>query len=295
MSILVRAAEAGSLTAASRQLGIPLPTVSRNVAELEAHLKTILLVRSRKGLRLTEAGRSYLAAAKAILENITQAERAAAGEYMAPTGDLAIAAPVVFGRQHVLPVISEFLTAFPNVNLRLVQSDRNTHLLDDHIDIALRIGKLPDSALKAMALGSVRPVICASPDYLARKGGPKSLEDLARHDCIVAEAFGMPQAWRFKTDKADIAIPVQSRLIVNTMEAAIDAAIAGVGLTLALSYQVAEQVHRNQLRVVLPKFRQPAWPVHFLYSDQDRLPLKLRAFIDFAAPRLRQRLSDIKL
>jgi DNA-binding transcriptional LysR family regulator len=295
MSILVQAAEAGSLTAASRKLGIPLPTVSRNVAELEAHLKTILFVRSRKGLQLTEAGRSYVATAKGILENITQAERAAAGEYMAPTGDLVIAAPVVFGRQHLLPVVSEFLNAFPDVNLRLIQSDRNMHLVDEHIDVALRIGELADSALKAVALGSVRPVICASPDYLARKGRPNSLEDLTRHSCIMAEAFGMPQSWRLKTEKADIAIPVRSRLIVNTMEAAIDAAIAGVGLTLALSYQVAEPVRRGELQIVLAKFKQPVWPVHFLYNSQDRLPLKLRAFMDFTAPRLRQRLSDIKL
>jgi DNA-binding transcriptional LysR family regulator len=295
MSILVRAAESGSLSAASRELGIPLPTVSRNVAELEAHLKTILFVRSRKGLQLTEAGRSYVATAKGILENITQAERAAAGEYMAPTGDLVIAAPVVFGRQHLLPVVSEFLNAFPDVNLRLIQSDRNMHLVDEHIDVALRIGELADSALKAVTLGSVRPVICASPDYIARKGRPNSLEELTRHSCIMAEAFGMPQAWRLKTEKGDIAIPVRSRLIVNTMEAAIDAAIAGVGLTLALSYQVAEQVRRGALQIVLEKFKQPVWPVHFLYNNQDRLPLKLRAFMDFTAPRLRQRLSDIKL
>lgn len=295
MSILVRAAEAGSLTAASRQLGIPLPTVSRNVAELEAHLKTILLVRSRRGLQLTEAGRSYLAAAKGILENITQAERAAAGEYMAPTGDLVIAAPVVFGRQQLLPILSEFLAAFPDVNLRLVQSDRNMHLIDDHVDVALRIGALPDSAMKAMALGSVRPVICASPDYIARHGRPNSLEDLARHNCILAEPFGMSQAWRIKTEKADIVVPVRSRLIVNTMEAAIDAAIAGVGLTLALSYQVAEQVRGGALQIVLAKFKQSAWPVNFLYNAQDRLPLKLRALMDFTAPRLRQRLNDIKL
>lgn len=295
MSIFVRAAEAGSLTAASRQMGIPLPTVSRNVAELEAHLKTSLLVRSRKGLQLTEAGRSYVAAAKAILENITQAERAAAGEYMAPTGDLVIAAPVVFGRLHLLPIISEFLKAFPDVNLQLVQSDRNMHLIDDHIDVALRIGELPDSALKALALGSVRPVICASPDYLVSNGHPNTLDDLTEHSCIMAEAFGMPQAWRFKTAKADIVVPLHFRLIVNTMEAAIDAAIAGVGLTLALSYQVAEQVRRGELQIVLAKLKQPDWPVHFLYNGQDRLPLKLRAFMDFTAPRLRQRLSDIKL
>ena len=295
LSILVRAVEAGRLSAASRQMGIPLPTVSRNVAELEAHLKTTLLVRSRKGLQLTEAGRSYVAGAKGILENITQVERAAAGEYMAPTGDLVIAAPIVFGRQHLLPVVGEFLSAFPDVNLRLIQSDKNMHLIDDHIDAALRIGELADSALKAMALGSVRLVICASPSYIASHGRPNSPEDLSGHSCILAEAFGMPQTWRIKTQKGEIAVPVRSRLIVNTMEAAIDAAVAGVGLTLALSYQVAEQVRRGELQILLTKFKQPAWPVHFLYNGQDRMPLKLRAFLDFSAPRLRQRLADIKL
>jgi DNA-binding transcriptional LysR family regulator len=295
MTILVQAAEAGSLSAAGRQLGIPLPTISRNVSELETHLNTSLLVRSRKGLQLTEAGRAYVAAAKAILESVTEAERAVAGEYTAPTGDLVVAAPIVFGRYHALPVVGEFLAAYPDVRLRLVQSDRNVHLVDDHIDIALRIGELPDSTMTATALGSVRQVVCASPQYLAQHGCPKAPAELARYNCISTEALGTPDTWHFQNGKNALAVPVQSRLVVNTLEAAIDAAVADGGLTRALSYQVADPVRNGKLTIVLADFERPAWPVHLLYNGQARLPLKLRAFIDFATSRLRQRLSNAKL
>ena len=167
MSVFVAAAEAGSLSAAGRRLGVPLASVSRKVADLEAHLGARLLVRAARGLSLTDAGRAYLPAAKAILSEIREAERVAGGEYSAPTGELAVAAPIVFGRLHALPVITDFLAAYPDVDLRLALSDRIAHLLEDHIDIAIRIGELPDSALTAIRIGSVRQVVCASPVYLA--------------------------------------------------------------------------------------------------------------------------------
>jgi DNA-binding transcriptional LysR family regulator len=272
-----------------------LPTVSRNISELEAHLSTSLFVRSRKGLQMTEAGRGYVAAAKAILESVTEAERAAAGEYTAPTGDLVVAAPIVFGRYHALPVISEFLAAYPAVTLRLVQSDRNIHLIEDHVDVALRIGELPDSTLTATTLGFVRQVVCAGPKYLAQNGAPHVPGELVRHNCITSEAFGTSDAWLFRNGKTPIEVRVQSRLVVNTLEAAIDAAIANGGFTRALSYQVAGPVRSGKLTIVLADFERPAWPVHLLYNGQSRLPLKLRAFVDFAAPRLRQRLIDARL
>src|SRR6202046_3558914 len=163
MSLLISVAEAGSLSAASRKLGVPLPTVNRKISDLEAHLNTRLLTRSTRKLALTDAGAAYLAAAKRILDEVSEAERAASGEHAAPRGDLVITAPVVFGRLHVLPVIAEFLSQWPEINVRLVLADRNLHLIDDHIDIAVRIGALADSALVGTQVGGVGTVGVGSP------------------------------------------------------------------------------------------------------------------------------------
>src|SRR6185295_18734354 len=179
MSILVAVVETGTLSAASRKLGVPLPTISRKVSELETHLATRLLVRSTRKLTLTDAGTSYVKACKRILEQVGDAERAATGEYSAPKGDLIITAPIVFGRLHVLPVINEFLAGFSEIDVRLMLSDRNVHLIDDHIDLAVRIGALPDSSLIATRVGAVRRVVCGSPAYFAGRGVPKKATDLS--------------------------------------------------------------------------------------------------------------------
>src|SRR5262249_29334564 len=172
MSVLVAVVESGSLSAAARKLRVPLPTVSRKLSDLETYLKTRLLVRSTRKLALTEAGAAYLAACKRILEQLRDAERAASGEFLSPRGDLVVTAPIVFGRLHVLPLINEFLVKFPDINVRLMLSDRNVHLIDDQVDLAVRIGVLQDSAMMVTRVGSVRRVICASPVYLARYGIP---------------------------------------------------------------------------------------------------------------------------
>ena len=172
MSILVAVVEAGSLSAASRRLGMPLATVSRRISELEGHLKTRLVSRSTRRMTLTDAGRSYVEACKRIIEQVEDAERTATGEYSTPKGHLTITAPVVFGRLHLLPVALEFLTAYPDIDLRLVLSDRVLNLLEDNIDLAVRIGILPDSSLIATRIGSTRQVVCASPAYFAARGRP---------------------------------------------------------------------------------------------------------------------------
>lgn len=292
MSIFVQAANAGSLSAAGRRLGVPLATVSRKVGELEAHLGARLLVRGPRGLGLTDAGRSYLAAAKTILAEVNEAERAASGEYIAPTGDLTVAAPIVFGRLHALPVITDFLAAYPDVDLRLALSDRTAHLVEDHVDIAIRIGELPDSGLTAVRVGSVRQVVCASPDYLAERGTPASPADLAGRSCITFEGLFAADDWCFGVEGAQTHVRIHSRLVTTTAEATADAAIAGMGIARILSYQIAEPVRRGELSVVLQAFEPTPWPVHLVYNGHARLPLKLRAFIDFAGPRLRQRLTD---
>ncbi|TPJ78347.1 LysR family transcriptional regulator [Mesorhizobium sp. B2-6-2] len=291
MSLFVATVEAGSLSAAAKRAGVPLPTVSRKLSELERHLGTRLLNRSTRRLTLTDAGQSYLAACRRILDEVSEAERDAAGEYSSPTGELVITAPVVFGRLHVLPVITGFLAVYPQVDVRLTLSDRIAQLVEEHIDLALRIGELPDSAMVAIRVGSIRRIVCASPAYLALHGTPATPQDLAGHDCVTFEGLAAPAAWSFGTGKAETITPVRSRLQVNTAEAAIDAAIAGLGLTKVLSYQADAAVRAGALRLVLQAFEPPPWPVSLVHAGQGRLPVKLRAFLDFAAPRLKERLA----
>jgi DNA-binding transcriptional LysR family regulator len=295
MSILVAAVEAGSLSAAGRKLGVPLPTVSRKVSELESHLKTRLLIRSTRRLTLTEAGAAYVSACKRILEQVGEAERAASGEYSAPRGDLIVTAPIVFGRLHVLPVVDEFLATYPEINVRLTLSDRNVHLIDDHVDLAVRIGTLSDASWVTVRVGSVRRVVCGSPDYLATHGIPKTPDDLATLFCITFDGLTTTATWSFASGGLERAVPVRSRLSVNTAEAAIDAAIAGVGVSRVLSYQVAHAVAEGKLQIVLADYELEPLPISVLHIGQNPLPLKTRAFLDFAAPRIRQSAADAAL
>ena len=291
MSILVAVVDSGSLSAAARQLDMPLATVSRKVAELESHLKTRLLHRTTRQLALTEAGESYVAACRRILEEIGEAERAATGEYAAPKGELVVTAPIVFGRLHVVPVIAEFLRQYPEIDISLTLTDRVVHLMDEHSDIAVRIGELPDSTLMATGVGTVRRVVCASPGYLDLHGAPAKPRDLADHACITFEVLSSKRAWVFGSGKSEESVPVHSRLAVNTAEAAIAAATLDVGLIRVLSYQVADVVRDDALRVVLEKFESEPLPVSLVHKGQVPLPLKLRAFLDFVTPRLRERTS----
>jgi DNA-binding transcriptional LysR family regulator len=293
MSLLVTVAEAGSLSAAGRKLGAPLPTVSRKISDLEAHLGARLLTRSTRRLALTDAGAAYVAAAKRILDEVSEAERAASGEHAAPRGDLVITAPVVFGRLHVLPVIAEFLAQWPEIDVRLVLSDRNLHLIDDRVDIAVRIGALADSALVSTRVGAVRRVVCGSPAYFATHGVPKRPEDLAALTAVTFEPLSSPERWVFpeRKSKREHAVQVRSRLTVNTAEAAIDGAAAGLGVTRVLSYQVAQPVLDGKIEIVLAEYEPAPAPVSIVHGQQGLTPLKVRMALDFAAPRLRARLA----
>jgi DNA-binding transcriptional LysR family regulator len=295
MSVLVAVAENGSFSGASRKLGAPLPTVSRKVAELEAHLNAQLITRTTRRLTLTGAGEAYVAACKRILEQVAEAERAASGEYAAPRGDLVVTAPIVFGRLHVVPPVNEFLGAYPEINVRLTLSDRNVPLVDDHIDLAVRIGALADSSLVATRVGALRRVICASPAYLARVGVPKAPEDLAALACVNFDGFTSSAAWTFgaKDKRAERTVPIHVRLAVNTAEAAVDAAIAGIGVTRVLSYQAAQAVAEGKLKIVLAAYEPEPVPINLLYVGQSLLPLKMRAFLDFVAPRIRERAAQV--
>ncbi len=295
MQVVLTAVECGSLSKASRKLSQPLATISRKVSDLEGHLKANLLIRSAKGLELTPAGRTYVTAARTILEQLNEAERAAAGEYNEPKGDLIVTAPIMFGRLHVLPVVTAFLAAFPEVSVELMLTDRITHFPNDQVDLALRIGHLPDSSLIATHLGAVRRVTCASPAYLARRLAPTVPQDLANHDVISFESVSSPTIWRYCLDGNEIAIPLRSRLSVSTIDAAINAGLAGAGAIRTLSYQVADHVRGDLLLLLLKAYEPAPYPVHLVYDKRNRLPLKLRAFIDFAVPHLRDRLKAAAL
>jgi DNA-binding transcriptional LysR family regulator len=194
---------------------------------------------------------------------------------------------------HVLPLVTDFLRQYPDVHVRLVLGDRALNLLDEHVDLAVRIGALPDSSLIAVRVGEVRRVVCASPGYFAERGVPMHPNDLIDHDGVIFDGLPSPLSWVFHVDRTEVVIPIRSRLTVNTANAAIDAAIAGVGVTRVLSYQIAEAQRSGSLQVVLQAYEPPPWPVQLVYARQGRLPVKLRAFIDAVTPMLRQRLSDL--
>ena len=242
MTILVAAVDTGSLSAASRHLRIPLATVSRRVSELEEHLNVRLLHRGNRKLVLTDAGSAYVASCRRIMEEIAEVERTASGEYRAPQGELIISAPAVMGRSHVLPILTEFLSAFPDVRIRLQLTDRYVNLVEEHIDLAVRVGELPDSSMIATRVGTIRMVLCASPAYLKRRGVPKKPADLAAHECVIHESGATSNNWEFATEKTKQTIRVRSRLAVNLGEAEAAAAAEGAGIARVLSYLIDDLV-----------------------------------------------------
>lgn len=296
MTTLLAIVEKGSLSAASRALRIPVTTVSRRLSDLEALLGTRLLIRTTRKLTLTDAGAAYVEAARRIVGQVQDAEREAAGEFLAPRGELVVTAPLLFGRLYVLPVIADFLAGFAEITVRLVLSDRNADLVDDHIDMAVRIGKLADSAMVATRIGSMRTVICAGPGLLAAHGVPKKPGDLSRFPCISVDATMPIAEWlvRDPAHGAMMRIPIAARLTVSTAEAAADAAIRDVGAVRLLHYQVAGAVQANKLRIVLEHLEPEPAPIHLVHAARGHMPLKMRRFIDFAAPRLRAALQALE-
>lgn len=286
MATFVAVVETGSLSAAGRRLGVPLPTVSRRLSDLESHLRTRLLVRSTRKLALTDAGATFLASARRILDQVDEAERSAAGEYLAPQGELVIAAPILFGRLHVLPLVNAFLARHPEVRVRLDVSDRNTDIIEDHIDVAIRVGRLADSSFMATRVGAVRSVFCASPSFLAAHGIPRTAADLDGLDAVVFGALGGRDGWPSAGEGLG-----RTRLTVSTAEAAVDAAIAGVGVTRVLSYQVAAAVRDGRLQLVLGQLDGPDLDVSLIHAGQGRVALKTRAFLDMAGPHLKRELA----
>jgi len=291
MSVVIAVAETGSISAAARRLKSPVATVSRKVAELESRLKAQLFQRTSRRMTLTAAGRSYIEACRRIIEQVDDAEREVSGEYRLPKGELAVTTPWGLGHTHLLPLAVEFLEAHPEISLRLMLTDRVVNMADENVDVAIRIGTLPDSTLIATRIGSIRIVVCASPSYLKERGRPKQPGDLAKHDCITIDDHAVPSAWRFvRAGRARVA-PLRSRLCVNTSEAAVLAAVEGAGLTRVMSYKVDGARRAGKLAVVLEEFEPEPLPVHILYAPRKPAPLKLRAFLNWMTPRLKARLA----
>ena len=290
INVFVAIAEAGSLSAAGRRLGMPLSTVSRYLAALEDQVGVRLITRTTRELALTEPGRHYLQSCRRIVAELEAAELRLAGEHQEPQGELAVTAPVVFGRLHVQPVVVEFLRMFPRVTARLLLVDRTVDLIEEGLDVSVRIGALPDSSLIAARVGSIRHITCASPAYLASRGRPSSPQELRNHDCISFTALSPVERWSFAGAKPQ-RVNLHPRLTVNTAEAAIDAAVAGLGITRVLSYQAARPVADGSLRLILENFEPEEMPVNILHRE-DRLPqAKVESFIAFAVPRLRKALK----
>jgi DNA-binding transcriptional LysR family regulator len=293
MEAFVAAVDGGSLSAASRALNTPLPTISRRVSDLEAHLNAQLLVRTSRKLIPTEAGEAFAAVARRLLDDLADAERAANGEYRAPRGELLVAAPILFGKLHVAPILHAFLAAYPDVTVRLVLSDEVIDLVGAHVDVAVRIGSLADSDLIARQVGHVRWLICASPDYIVRRGEPATPEALADHVCIAFEGLQTHRVWPFGDGTVARSVTIRPRFSVNTAEAVADAAAAGLGIARLISYQVANAISKGSLTAILRAYAGDAMPVNLVHQSQRIQPLKRRAFLDFVVPRMTQALAAV--
>jgi DNA-binding transcriptional LysR family regulator len=269
---------------------MPLTSVSRKVADLEDLLRVRLLNRTTRKVTLTETGEAYFKTCRRVLDEVGEAERQASGEFSSPRGGLSVSAPLAFGRVHLAPVISDFLTAYPEIDVDLRLSDRISNLVEESVDVAVRVGELPDSSLRALKIGKIRHVVVASPDYLEAHGAPTKPADLGAHACVTFTGLEGVKEWTFRRGARVERLAVRSRLAVNTAEAAADAAIAGVGVTRLLCYQVSNAVLDGRLKLILRDHEPAPLPVSLVHADAPIIPRKLKAFLEFVAPRVKARL-----
>lgn len=278
LEMFVAVAGEGGFAAAARKLGSSPPAVTRGIAALEARLGTRLFHRSTRAVALTDAGAAFLVEARRILAELAGAERAARGAEADPRGQLYLTAPVMFGRLHVLPVVRDLMARHAALTVRMMLIDRNVRIVEEGIDVAVRIGALSDSSLKAARIGAVRQMLAASPAYLARHGAPESVADLDRHQLIGSMGPRVTREWQFAS--ARVRIDGRPRLIVNTVDAALAAAEAGLGIVNLLSYQLADALGAGRLIALLPDEQPPALPVHLLFDASRAALPAVRAFID---------------
>ncbi len=286
MTVFAKVTETGSFAGAARGLNMSAPSVTRIVATLEDALGTRLFVRTTRSIKLTEPGERYLEDCRRILDEIAQAEAAVSGSFSAAVGSLTVSAPVLFGRMYIMPILAAFLERHPKVIGRALFVDRMTSLVEEGIDVAVRIGNLGDASYVAAKVGTVRRIICAAPDYLRQRGVPDSPAELAGHRTIGVTSAWSAREWRLGRDSGMIA-RIAPALYCNTNDAAITAAIDGFGLVRVPEYQVARELRTGALQAVLEDFEEPPLPIHVVYAERLHAPAKVRLFVDLAVERLR--------
>lgn len=295
MRIYAAVVEANGFSAAAKILGKPLATVSKKVADLESQLGAQLLTRTTRKVTVTDSGQRYYEDIRQILDDIDMAERHVSGEYRQPKGRLTITTPTMFGRLHILPIVNQFLQAHQHIDIDLLLTNFVVDLVGEHINLGVRIGALSDSSMIAKRAGTIRQIVCASPEYLSQSGVPQHPEDIASHRSILISRHGTPVEWNFRVGGNSINfVPDNSRLMINTVEGVVDAAIQNGGLAQLYSYQIAPHISSGALRAVLDDYEADSLPVSFVYPQGRFAPQKVRAFIDFAIPQLRNSLETIE-
>jgi len=295
MLVFARIVEGGSLSAGARALGKSLPAVCRSLAQLEKRLGERLLHRTTRRIALTEAGTEFYERCRRIAAEIEEAEAAVSARKMEPQGMLAVTAPLLFGRMHIAPVVADYLRRYRKAAVSLLLTDRMVNLVEEGMDAAIRIGELADSALVARRLGSVPRVVCASPEYLKRDGVPTRPQDLARHECIRFTDLSPAREWTFVENGRELKTKIDGRFVSNNGDAAIDAALHGLGLVMVLGYQVEQPLADGRLVRVLRDFEPVAAPVHVLYSSARLVPAKLKAFLELLSESVPARLEALAL
>jgi DNA-binding transcriptional LysR family regulator len=286
-----RIVEGGSLSAGARAVGKSLPAVCRSLAQLEKRLGERLLHRTTRRIALTEAGTEFYERCRRIVAEIEEAEAAVSARTIEPQGVLAVTAPLLFGRMHIAPVVVEYLRRYRKASVSLILADRLINLVEEGIDVAIRIGELADSTLVARRLGAIPRVVCASPEYLKHHGAPARPQDLARHECVRFTGLSPTREWAFLEEK----IKVEGRFVTNNGDAAIDAALHGLGLVMVLGYQVEQPLADGRLVRVLEDFEPAPAPVHAVYSSARLVPAKLKAFLELLSESIPARLEALAL
>ncbi len=287
MQVFVSVADSGGFAPAARALAMSPPAVTRAIASLEDRLGTRLFRRTTRSVQLTESGERFLLDCRRILLDLEEAEEAAVGSHAAPRGALRITAPALFGRLFVTPILTDFLDRYPLVDAQTLFVDRIVNLMDEGLDVAIRIGHLPDSSLTAVHVGSVRLVTFGAPEYLRKHGCPRRPEELTGHRLVQSRALGAGREWPYYDGDRTISVPVAPRLQINTNDAVIEAVSRGWGLSRLLSYQVARGARDGYLQTILADFEPPPLPIHIVHQEGRMVSAKLRAFVDFMAERLR--------
>ncbi len=287
MTVFVAVAEEESFAGAARRLAMSPPAVTRCIAGLEARLKVKLLDRTTRYVRVTETGQRYLEDARRIIAEVEDAEDAVIGINATPKGHLSITAPVLFGQMYVMPLIVEYLNLYPEMDVSALLLDRNVNLIEEGIDVGIRIGELPDSSMNALRVGSIRRVVCAAPEYLQQHGIPQTPQDLTGHTLISASSISSSTEWKFQENNVITALRIKPRLVVTTNDAAIAAASMGFGITRLMSYQISSQLAAGKLQIILADNELPAIPIHVIHREGRHKSARVRTFIDLVVQRLR--------